>query len=68
MQIYANLRENDRVDIFWRQMKRIRYSETIRKNKVKKAQAKVVNCAKNKYCVPIGPPLGHLSVEKPFPF
>ena len=36
------------------------------KKTVKKSQAKVVKCAKNKYWVPIGTPtspLGHLSVK-----
>ena len=37
---------------------------------MKKAQAKVVKCAKNKSWVPRNPPLGHLSVKvlKPMTF
>ena len=40
----------------------------LEKKTVKKAQAKVVKCAKNKSCMgPYGgSPLGHLSVKSPF--
>ena len=69
MLIYANYRENDGVDlfiylfIFLASKEAYPIVKQLEKITVKKVQAKVAKCVKNKSWVPIGTPLGHLSVK-----
>ena len=70
MLIYANFRENDGVDLifffffFFASKEAYPIVRQLEKITVKKAEAKVVKCAKNKSWVPRNPPpLGHLSVN-----
>ena len=57
MLIYANLRENDWVDLnFFASKEAYPIVRQLEKITVKKAQAKVVKCAKNKSWVPRNPP------------
>ena len=64
MLIYANYRENDGVDLnFFASKEAYPIVRQLKKITVKKAEAKVVKCAKNKSWVPIRTPLGHLSVN-----
>ena len=69
MLIYANKRENDGVDLiffffffFFASKEAYPIVRQLEKITVKKAEAKVVKCAKSKSCVPRNPP-GHLSVK-----
>ena len=59
MLIYANLQENDRVDLIFFFASKEAYPIVRQLEKIteKKAQAKVVKCAKNKSWVPRNPPL-----------
>ena len=58
MVIYANWRENDGVDLnFFASKEAYLIVRLLEKITVKKAEAKVVKCAKNKSWVPTNPPL-----------
>ena len=66
--IYANWRENDGVALFIYFfifcVKRSVFDRQWEKITVKKAQAKVVKCAKNKTNLgSLGPPFGHIRVK-----